>query len=357
MNDSRQLTVTVLIPCRNERHNIARILDELVNSDFPKSRMRILVLDGRSEDGTRDIVSAFASKYAFIESIDNPDRRKSEALNLGIGLSNSDVIVRIDTHASFPADYISKLVAGLDRYQADNIGGIRLTDQGKTSWSRAVAVLLSHPFAVGNAYYRTGSAAAREVDTVYCGCFRSAVFSDVGRFDVRLVRAQDREFNFRMKLAGKKIVLDPSVSCTYFPRLGFKQFVKWNYQGAFWLFFGDHLTTTPLISWRNWVPVAFLIWSVLSLAATAAHLALRPANLNAFTILSLSMLLLPLVVYLIAVCSVAISCGVKKRDPWLIPILMLMLPLTHYSYGIGAVTGYIRGSCIRLFSPAKALTQ
>lgn len=48
--------ITVIVPARNEAHNIGRCLDGLVSQDYPRSRLRIVVVDDGSEDGTAGIV-------------------------------------------------------------------------------------------------------------------------------------------------------------------------------------------------------------------------------------------------------------------------------------------------------------
>ena len=49
--------VTLVMPCRNEEKHIGRCLESILDNDYPKERMEILVLDGMSEDRTREIVA------------------------------------------------------------------------------------------------------------------------------------------------------------------------------------------------------------------------------------------------------------------------------------------------------------
>jgi len=52
--------VTVVVPCRNEEKHIARCLESILANDYPKDRMEILILDGMSEDRTREIVAGYS---------------------------------------------------------------------------------------------------------------------------------------------------------------------------------------------------------------------------------------------------------------------------------------------------------
>src|SRR5467141_2579660 len=75
--------VTVVVPCRNEEKRIASCLDSILATDYPKERMEILVLDGMSEDGTREIVVGYSERHP-IRLVDNPKKHIPVAMNIGI---------------------------------------------------------------------------------------------------------------------------------------------------------------------------------------------------------------------------------------------------------------------------------
>ena len=153
--DSKLKTITIIIPCRNEEKYIARCLVSLLENDYPWELQDIVVVDGMSMDRTREILNEYSSKYKHIRFIDNPDKIKPIALNLGIKCTKSDVVMRIDAHSVYEKNYISKLITGLYQHNADNIGGIRETYSGDTNMAKTIAIGISHPFSVGNAYWRT----------------------------------------------------------------------------------------------------------------------------------------------------------------------------------------------------------
>ena len=45
-------SVSVIVPCRNEEGYVGRCLDSIVGADYPKDRIEVLVVDGRSDDRT-----------------------------------------------------------------------------------------------------------------------------------------------------------------------------------------------------------------------------------------------------------------------------------------------------------------
>src|SRR3954467_2406442 len=102
--------VSVIIPCRNEKKFIGLVLDNLIAQDYPRNLTEVIVMDGMSEDGSRNVISDFANQFSFIKCLDNPQLIVPPALNNAIRISKGSVIIRLDAHASYPPDYISKLV-------------------------------------------------------------------------------------------------------------------------------------------------------------------------------------------------------------------------------------------------------
>lgn len=61
--------LSVIIPARNEEHNIGHCLDGLVKANYPPGRLQIIVVNDRSTDRTAAIVEAYASSHPQIELV------------------------------------------------------------------------------------------------------------------------------------------------------------------------------------------------------------------------------------------------------------------------------------------------
>lgn len=211
--------VSIVVPCREEAGFIDRCLASIVAMDYPHDRMEVLVVEGRSRDGTREIVGDYVRRHSFVVLLDNPRGTTPAALNVGIRRARGDVIVRMDAHCTYPTHYVSRLVEWLERTGADNVGGVWHTRPANGSAkARAIAIGLSHPLGVGNAYFRIGVATPRWVDTVPFGCYRRDVFDRVGLYDEELTRNQDDELNLRLIRRGGRILLVPDVAIDYYAR-------------------------------------------------------------------------------------------------------------------------------------------
>ena len=115
--------LSVVCPVYNEAKYIDVCIQSILLQDYPKERLEIIFVDGMSEDGTRDIIGDYATKYPFIHLVDNIKRIVPVAMNIGIKVAKGDVIMRLDAHAQYPINYFSVLEKKLFELNADNVGG------------------------------------------------------------------------------------------------------------------------------------------------------------------------------------------------------------------------------------------
>jgi glycosyltransferase involved in cell wall biosynthesis len=319
--------VSVLVPCRNEECCIAACLDSIVATTYPAELLEILVIDGRSTDRTRAIIQQYADRDARIRMVDNPKRIVPTALNAGIHIATGDIVVRMDAHAVYPAEYISRLVEALEETGADNVGARLVTvPSGEGPIARAIALALSHPFGIGNAYYRLGSEERRWVDTVPFGCYRREVFGRVGGFDEDLVRNQDDEFNARLIQQGGKVLLLSDLTLRYYARPTLRQLARMYYQyGLFKPLVARKVG--KVMTLRQLVPAGFVAALALALLAAVVGIGLPLGLLAIF--------------YGGAVIGNAVALA--REAGWACAAaLLVVFPTLHISYGIGFWRGVWR---------------
>ncbi len=317
--------VSVVIPCRNEEAYIASCLDSILATDYPRDRIEVLVADGQSDDGTRAILAEYLTRYRCIALIENLRRTTPAALNAAIRAATGSVIIRMDAHVVYPPEYISRLVDALEETGADNVGAVLETVPADlTPTGKAIAIGLSHPFGVGNSYFRTGSRERREVDTVPFGCYRRDVFDRIGLFDEELIRNQDDELNFRLIRHGGRVLLVPEVTCRYYARRTFRQVSRMYYQYGYF---------KPLVARKvGRVMTARQLVPSLLLAALAGSAVVSPwvpgagaafaciAGAYALGVLACSG----------AAAGTDLRCGAA---------LAAVFPILHFSYGFGFLRG------------------
>ena len=314
------------MPIRNEAQFIATSLEAVLEQDYPAARMEVLVADGMSTDGTREIVHTLQERYPNVRLVANPGEIVAAGLNAAISQARGEVIVRVDGHTVINRDYVRCCVACLDRSHASCVGG-RMDPVGCTRFGKAVALATSSPFGVGSARFHYSD---REefVDTVYMGAWRRETFERVGAFDEEQVRNQDDEFSYRLRSRGGTILLCPSIKSLYYNRSSPWGLCKQYFQYGYWKVRVMQKQPRQMRP-RQFAPAALLIGLIVTLCLIPIS---RTSELMFnFTWAS----------YLVA--NLAASAWNARKTSWRVGML---LPITfaslHFSYGLGFLIGSVR---------------
>ncbi len=319
--------ISIICPVLNEENFIGDCIRSIIAQDYPHSDMELIVADGMSTDNTKKVIESFCGDYPWISVVDNPERIVPTALNRAIKVSKGDIIIRIDGHSTYPADYVRVLSQKLIELDADNVGGVWNTLPANDSLTAiAISEATKNPFGIGNATYRLGSDEVREVDTVPFGCFRRSVFDRLGLFDEELVRNQDDEFNGRIIKNGGKILLIPTVVIDYYGRATMRKMSKMFYQyGLFKPLVNKKLGKPATV--RQFFPPLFVISAIGGLLISLVF--------PLFWVLYAMFW----IVYLVAALTFAIRYSSYAKS---IPIVVFTFIVIHLSYGWGYLTGIWR---------------
>jgi succinoglycan biosynthesis protein ExoA len=212
-------TVLTVVPCLNEAAHIGALLECLLGD--PANR-RIVVADGGSTDGTRAIVRKMAAGEPRIALLDNPERIQSAGINRAVARFGTGAtwLARVDAHALYPADYVSRLLA-VAREQAVDAVVVRMETRAAHGFARAVAAAQNSRLGTGGAAHRTGAGASASGGLVEHGhhaLMRIAAFTAAGGYCEAMACNEDAELDLRMIAQGARIWLAPDVPVTYFPR-------------------------------------------------------------------------------------------------------------------------------------------
>jgi glycosyltransferase involved in cell wall biosynthesis len=328
--------ISIIIPCRNEERFIGQCLDSVIANNYPKDGLEILVVDGMSQDGTRRIVAAYAERYPFIRLIENPKNITPVGLNIGIARAKGDIIIWMSAHNRYENSYISRSVESLHKYAADNVGGVIIALPREESLiGRAIVTCLSNRFGVGNSYFRVHPSEPKWVDTVFGGCYRRDVFSRVGLFNENLVRGQDLEFNLRLKKAGGRTLLLPSIVSYYYARSDMKSFLKHNWINGVWAILPFLYSDIMPVSWRHLVPLVF----VLGLFGSAGLALVWPFGLWAFVAIGGAYAGLNL--------AASAQVAVREKDFRDLFVMPAVFAALHIVYGLGSLWGLVRAMISR----------
>jgi glycosyltransferase involved in cell wall biosynthesis len=200
--------VTVVVPARNEAATIEAALESVLAQDFP-GELEIVVADGSSTDGTREIVERIAADEPRIRIVDNRAGETPSALNAALAVARGRWLVRIDAHSHVPRDYVRRLVEHLQSGRCEGVGG-RKVAVGRGPFGRAVAAAHGSHFGIGDSRYHFDGR-PEYVDHVPFGAYRVDLARRIGGWEERFRRNQDSEFDCRYVEAGGRLLLDPGI--------------------------------------------------------------------------------------------------------------------------------------------------
>ena len=324
--ENKRPLVSAIIAMRNEEAFIGKCLTSLAEQDYGAELLEVLVIDGRSTDRSREIVSAMRSKMPNLRLLDNERKVAPVAFNIGINNAQGEILTIISAHCYLASDYISRCVEYLAKTGAECVGG-PIESIGETRTAKAIALAMSSPFGVGDALFRY-SQREQYVDTLAFGTYHRDVFDRVGLFDEELVGNEDDEFNCRLRRRGGKLFLTPAIKSFYYSRASLRALWRqyFNYGFGKVRVVRKHPSS---VRFRHLIPALFV--ASLILGALLAFLSPLFALLLAFMVgsyLALSLLF-----------SLRIA---SKKGLQYLPILPLAFACLHIAYGAGFLTGLVR---------------
>ena len=212
--------VTIAMPCLDEARFIEGCLRSVQAQTYPRDRLEILVADGGSTDGTRDVLARLAAEDPRIRVVDNPQRIQAAGLNRVIRAARGDVH-RADGRAR-------GVRAGLRREvrRGARAHGRRQRRRAPSAAQRGRAS--SGPCArrsaarSGWAARRTATRAARASWTPSSSARSAATCSTASGSTTRARSTnEDAEINQRLVQSGGRIYLSRDIHVRYFPRESF----------------------------------------------------------------------------------------------------------------------------------------
>jgi glycosyltransferase involved in cell wall biosynthesis len=321
--------VSVIVPCRNERRYIEGFCAGVMRQQVPDGwTLQLVVADGQSDDGTRELLQAMAVVEPRVQWIDNPGRIVSTGLNAALAVARGEAIVRMDVHTEYADDYVAQCLAVMEETGADNVGGPwrAVPDADAQPMQHAVAAAFQSRWVAGGAMSRQldydGFA-----DTVYLGSWPRASFERFGGFDEQLVRNQDDEHNLRIVKGGGRVWQSSRIRSVYRPRAALSQVFRQYLQYGYWKPFvmKKHGQAASV---RHAIPSVFVVMLGLALLAGFLRQGMGPF----FVLAGL---------YVLAVAAMTLMIAREGRHS--IEVLLripAVIAAYHFGYGIGSIIGW-----------------
>ena len=319
------MKVSVVIPCRNEKAFVGRCIEAIYNSELPEHvHVKVIVVDGMSNDGTREELDRLQTIYTSLNVVDNIQQLTPIAFNLGIHYCDFDFLQIIGARHIITTNYISKSIDILiNKPEIWCVGG-KIKNVFTTEDSQVISEAMSTSFGMGLGNFRTLNESSF-TDTVTSPMYPKFVFEKIGYFDEQLVRNQDDDFNFRVNKAGGKIWYESEIALDYYVRSNYSGLMKQFYQYGYWKVFVNtkHKTVT---TWRQLIPPVFVLY-----VFSIVFLPFLPFLFTLFYSL-------PFILYLILLVFVSLRCAKKSTSVFAFIRTFIIL---HFSYGSGYLHGIL----------------
>ena len=319
-NYHKKPIVTVIIPCRNEFNYIEKSVTSILNQKDLPGEIEIIVVDGLSDDGTKEQLEKLQSEFPNLKIIDNLKRTTPFALNLGIKEAHGEFVCVMGAHSEYAEDYLSNSIKLMEKYPEVSCVGGPITSEGKTNFGKAVALAMSSSIGVGNAKHRFPEYEGY-AEMACFPVFRKEVFAQIGLYDESLVRNQDDEFCSRLTSSGRKIYISPLVKSVYYVKdTPSKLFKQYFYYGLYKPLALSKVKTKIKI--RHLVPFIFVIY-LLSLPLAYMF----------------PLWFLPIILYFLVINWNFLRAKLNVKSKL---YLFIIYPLIHISYGVGFILGILK---------------
>jgi glycosyltransferase involved in cell wall biosynthesis len=330
--------ISIIMPIRNEADFIKQAVKSILNQDWPTEKMEILIVDGASDDGTREIIEKLSQDDKRIKILDNPRRIVPTAMNIGLRAARGNLFIRIDGHAEVASDFLRESIKCLREHPEAWVVGGCIETVAKNYTARVIASAMGSPIGVGNSRFRLGDYEGW-VDTLAFGTHHKWIVDKIGYFDEELVRNQDDEFNLRITLAGGKIWMSKSIKSKYFSRGSLSKLWQQYFQYGFWRIrtLQKHKRPATL---RQLVPLLFVLSLLL--------LGLAGILWRTFWIL----LSLEAALYVVGLLVGAFDVGHKAGWRYA-PLSPLVFAILHFGYGLGSLWGIVRFLILKRYGIKK----
>jgi len=103
--------VCIVMALYNEESVIAQKIDTIINSEYPKDKLRLIIGSDNSSDRTNEIVEKYSADHSFIKFIAFTERQgKSNVINQLANQSNAEILILSDANVLFDKNTIRELV-------------------------------------------------------------------------------------------------------------------------------------------------------------------------------------------------------------------------------------------------------
>ncbi|MGC9444951.1 MAG: glycosyltransferase family 2 protein [Candidatus Methanospirareceae archaeon] len=327
--------ISVVVAVRNELQYIEKCVTSLFNQTY-NGLYEVIVVDGMSTDGTYERLQALQQTLAFT-LLRNPKLNAAAGRNIGIEHAQGDHIAFIDADAVAAPDWLEQIKEAFENNNAVGVGGPDLLPEDSSELARMIGLVMTSPLASGGRLNPSTQHVmldeerwVEHIPTVNL-CLKRAIFDEVGLFDEHFVKGQDLELSYRIVQAGYKLLYSPRIQVVHYRKETIGEFSKQIYKWA--------EAKVAILKKHKTIRHAYLlpVYGTLTIFILLALSLIFNVFLSFFFVLLLGILLY---VLFVALESIRLTKNFNNGKVFLYGLLLI--PIVHVSYTIGACNALIR---------------
>lgn len=215
-NSSRYPLVSIVIPTYNRKDKLVRLIKTILESDYPKDKLEIIVVDDASTDNTYNYVKRLFPQIKVIRN--EKERLLAESRNTGIRASHGKYIFLIDDDNVVDKSTIKELVEFMEKHPKVGVAGpiMYFLSDPKRIWCAGIRrsywttiTKLIGFNSIDNGQFRKPY---ESEDFPNAFIVRREIFKKVGLFNSRLfpIHYDEADFCQRVRKIGYKVMVVPS---------------------------------------------------------------------------------------------------------------------------------------------------
>ncbi len=193
-------SVSIIVPVWNEERTVSKTIFSLLNLDYPKDKLSILVVDDGSTDNTWQVLQGFAMD-SRIKLLSKQNGGKHSALNYALEFINSDLVGCLDADSYVSKNALLKITPHFKEEEMMAVtpsiivfepkGILQMMQKAEYMFGIFLRRVFSH---LGAIYITPGP----------FSIFRRSVFNQIGEYR-HAHNTEDMEIGMRMQKNGMKI--------------------------------------------------------------------------------------------------------------------------------------------------------
>ena len=196
MSGTKDPKISIIIACLNAEKKIAKTIQSIINQHY--SNIEIIIIDGKSEDSTLDVIKPFEKQLYKI--ISEKDRGIGDAWNKGLALASGEIIGILNAGDYYDTNIFEKILNSLINVTNPMIGYGDTTIFNNNHLNKIVAHYSSSKLALLNGF-------GFMHPSVF---FTSSVINVIGTFDTQKRIGVDTDWLLKARFYNIPFIKIPS---------------------------------------------------------------------------------------------------------------------------------------------------